>query len=140
MAEYWKRRASLVGTAKPADRGISGRGGRRLMQHAAMPLTREELDDLSASTLAHYNTRADEYWQGTRDHDVSQNIATLLRHIASAAPASRRKGGRVLRESAAWPHVASSARHCVGRHTGSAGFAALARLAGVPKLNHAQQT
>jgi len=58
------------------------------MQHAAMPLTREELDHLSASTLAHYNTRAEEYWQGTRDHDVSQNIATLLRHIERAAPLS----------------------------------------------------
>ncbi len=58
------------------------------MQHAAMPLTREELDHLSASTLAHYNTRAQDYWQGTRDHDVSQNIATLLRHIESAAPLS----------------------------------------------------
>jgi len=53
-----------------------------------MPLTREELDRLSASTLAHYNTRAEEYWQGTRDHDVSQNIATLLRHIESAPPLS----------------------------------------------------
>ena len=58
------------------------------MQHAAMPLTREELDHLSGSTLAHYNTRAEEYWQGTRDHDVSQNIATLLRHIEWAAPLS----------------------------------------------------
>jgi SAM-dependent methyltransferase len=59
---------------------------RHLMQHAAMPLTREELDHACASTLAHYNTRAEEYWQGTRDHDVNQNIATLLRHIESAAP------------------------------------------------------
>ena len=58
------------------------------MQHAAMPLTREELDHVAASTLAHYNTRAEEYWQGTRDHDVSQNIATLLRHIEGAAPLS----------------------------------------------------
>jgi len=53
-----------------------------------MPLTREELDHLSASTLAHYDTRAEEYWQGTRDHDVSQNIATLLRLIEGAAPLS----------------------------------------------------
>ena len=58
------------------------------MQHAAMPLTCEELDHAAASTLAHYNTRAEEYWQGTRDHDVSQNIAALLRHIKSAAPLS----------------------------------------------------
>ena len=53
---------------------------------AAMPLAREELDHLSASALAHYNLRAEAYWQGTRGHDVSQNIARLLRHIQKAAP------------------------------------------------------
>ncbi len=51
-----------------------------------MPLTREELDRITTSTLAHYDQRAEDYWQGTRDHDVSQNIATLLRHIERAAP------------------------------------------------------
>jgi SAM-dependent methyltransferase len=51
-----------------------------------MPLTPEELDRIAASTLAHYNLHADAYWQGTRDHDVSQNIATLLRHLPGAAP------------------------------------------------------
>ena len=53
-----------------------------------MPLTREELDHIAASTLAHYDERAEDYWQGTRDHDVSQNIATLLRHTERAAPLS----------------------------------------------------
>jgi SAM-dependent methyltransferase len=56
------------------------------MQDAAMPLTPNELDHLTASTLAHYDTHAEDYWQGTRDHDVSQNIATLLRHIQRPAP------------------------------------------------------
>ncbi len=51
-----------------------------------MPLTLEELDQIAGSTLAHYDERAEDYWQGTRDHDVSQNIATLLRHIETAAP------------------------------------------------------
>ena len=58
------------------------------MQNAAMPLTREQLDHISASTIAHYDMRAEAYWQGTRDHDVSQNITTLLRHIDGAAPLS----------------------------------------------------
>ena len=58
------------------------------MQHAAMPLTREELDHIATSTLAHYDERAEDYWQGTCDHDVSQNIATLLRYIETAAPLS----------------------------------------------------
>jgi len=88
MAEYGKRRASLVCGAKLAGQCISSRSAGHLMQNAAMPLTREQLDHISASTLTHYNTRAEAYWQGTRDHDVSQNIATLLRHVEGAAPLS----------------------------------------------------
>ncbi len=33
-------------------------------------------------TLEHYNQRAEEFWAGTRDHDVSQNIAAMLHYIA----------------------------------------------------------
>ncbi len=43
-------------------------------------------DDISRRTLEHYDSRADEFWQGTRDHDVSQNMAALLRHIEDATP------------------------------------------------------
>ena len=51
-----------------------------------MPLNAEELERAAARTLAHYNQRAQEFWQGTRDHDVSQNIAALLQHIEAAPP------------------------------------------------------
>ena len=44
----------------------------------ASPITRR--------TLAHYDERAESFWEGTRDHDVSQNIATLLRHIEAPKP------------------------------------------------------
>ena len=37
-------------------------------------------------TLAHYHGRAEAFWEGTRDHDVSQNIEALLRHIHGAPP------------------------------------------------------
>jgi SAM-dependent methyltransferase len=37
-------------------------------------------------TLEHYNQYAEEFWQGTRDHDVSQNIAALLQYIRNEAP------------------------------------------------------
>ncbi|MCF8151994.1 MAG: class I SAM-dependent methyltransferase [Burkholderiaceae bacterium] len=37
-------------------------------------------------TLAHYQTRAEAFWQGTRHHDVEQNIEALLRHIQAAPP------------------------------------------------------
>jgi SAM-dependent methyltransferase len=37
-------------------------------------------------TLAHYNERAAQFRDATRDHDVSQNIAALLRHIVATPP------------------------------------------------------
>ncbi|MCF8179016.1 MAG: class I SAM-dependent methyltransferase [Sulfuritalea sp.] len=37
-------------------------------------------------TLEHYHTRAEAFWQGTRDHDVMQNIDALLRHIRGTPP------------------------------------------------------
>jgi len=44
------------------------------------------LERIAAVTLAHYNQHADEYWAGTRDHDVSQNVEALLRHIVAEPP------------------------------------------------------
>ena len=51
-----------------------------------MQLTPEDLQRIAARTLAHYNQRAQAYWEGTRDHDVSQNITALLQYIETAAP------------------------------------------------------
>ena len=45
-----------------------------------------DLDAIAAATLSHYDLNADGYEEGTRDHDVSQNIATLLRHIDAPKP------------------------------------------------------
>ena len=45
-----------------------------------------ELHEISARTLAHYEKSAEDFRTGTRDHDVSQNIAALLRHIEGAPP------------------------------------------------------
>ena len=45
-----------------------------------------DLGQISAQTLQHYNERAAEFWQGTRDHDVRQNIEALLRHVRGAPP------------------------------------------------------
>lgn len=53
-----------------------------------MPLTPDEFDHIATATLAYYDAHAQDYRHGTRDHDVSQNIATLLRHLPSAAPLS----------------------------------------------------
>ncbi len=51
-----------------------------------MPLTSDDLAHIASLTLAHYDARADSFWEGTRDHDVTQNIAALLRHIESTPP------------------------------------------------------
>lgn len=41
---------------------------------------------VSARTVEHYNARAQEFWEGTREHDVRQNIEALLRHIRGEPP------------------------------------------------------
>ncbi len=51
-----------------------------------MGLKSQELARIAELTLEHYERRADDFWRGTRDHDVSQNIAELLRHIEGEPP------------------------------------------------------
>jgi len=42
--------------------------------------------EVSARTLAHYEASAADFWQGTKDHDVSQNYAALLDAIGTPPP------------------------------------------------------
>ena len=51
-----------------------------------MKLKPQDLDRISALTLEHYNQRAGDFFEGTRDHDVSQNISALLDHIEGGLP------------------------------------------------------
>lgn len=51
------------------------------MQHTA-----EDLERIAAQTLAHYDQNAQGFWEGTRDHDVSQNIDAMLQHIVATSP------------------------------------------------------
>jgi SAM-dependent methyltransferase len=51
-----------------------------------MKLTSNDLAQITASTLGHYDERAQQFWEGTRDHDVRQNIEALLRHIVTDPP------------------------------------------------------
>jgi len=48
----------------------------------------DELARIAARTLAHYDAGAEAFWEGTRDHDVRQNVAALLRHMESGPHAS----------------------------------------------------
>ena len=56
---------------------------RRADAHPAEP---SDLKTITSVTLEHYETRAQDFRAGTRDHDVSQNIAALLRHIEGDGP------------------------------------------------------
>ena len=87
-------------------------------------LAQEELATIAARTLESYEQRAESFWEGTRDHDVSQNIRALLRHIEGVPPyAILDLGcgpGRDLKTLRAFGHAP------VGLE-GSARFAAMAR-------------
>ncbi|HKA32201.1 MAG TPA: class I SAM-dependent methyltransferase [Candidatus Binatia bacterium] len=50
------------------------------MKHA------DDLRKISDVTLGFYDDHAEEFWRGTKDHDVSQNIDSLLRHIEAPPP------------------------------------------------------
>ena len=82
------------------------------------------MDEVSRRTLAHYDRRAEDFWAGTRDHDVRRNIEALLGRIEGAAPFTILDfgcgPGRDLKVFADLGHVA------VGLE-GSARFAAMAR-------------
>ncbi|HEY1555361.1 MAG TPA: class I SAM-dependent methyltransferase [Kofleriaceae bacterium] len=42
--------------------------------------------DTSKRTLRHYEVSAESFWEGTRDHDVSQNIDAFLAAITESPP------------------------------------------------------
>ena len=51
-----------------------------------MKLNPNDLDKITDSTVGHYDQRAEDFWEGTRDHDVSQNIESLLRYLEGEPP------------------------------------------------------
>jgi len=87
----------------------------------------QDIEAVSVRTLEHYDRNAEDFWRGTRDHDVSQNIGALLRHIEGEPPFTILDfgcgPGRDLKAIADLGHVA------VGLD-GSARFAEMARAHG----------
>jgi len=57
-----------------------------LRDYIGHELNPQDLEKIAHLTLEHYNQYAEEFWQGTRDHDVSQNIAALLQYIRNEPP------------------------------------------------------
>ena len=45
-----------------------------------------DLEDISRRTLDSYVQRAESFWEGTRHHDVSENVAALLQSITAPPP------------------------------------------------------
>lgn len=89
-----------------------------------MKLDPHDLEKISSLTLEHYDKAAEDFWAGTRDHDVSQNIAALLQYIEGEPPFTILDlgcgPGRDLKAFAERSHIA------IGLE-GAARFAAMAR-------------
>ena len=89
-----------------------------------MKLKPRDLEKIADLTLDHYNRSAEDLWEGTRDHNVSQNIDALLQAIEGEPPfAILDLGcgpGRDLKVFAELGHLATGLE-------GSARFAEMAR-------------
>ena len=87
----------------------------------------KDLETAASLTLEHYDKRAENFWEGTRGHDVSQNIAALLQYIEGQPPFTILDlgcgPGRDLKAFAELGHIA------IGLE-GSARFTAMARQQG----------
>ena len=57
------------------------------------PADMSDRNEMIAATLRHYDSVSETFWEGTRDHDVSQNYDALLRAIN---PEKTRKGLKIL--------------------------------------------
>jgi SAM-dependent methyltransferase len=56
------------------------------LENRLMKFSSPDLQYIAEATLAHYAQRAESFWDGTRDHDVSQHISALLAHIEAESP------------------------------------------------------
>jgi SAM-dependent methyltransferase len=89
-----------------------------------MKLSSRDLGKIAAITLDDYDRTADAFWEGTRDHDVSQNISALLQYITAEPPFKLLDfgcgPGRDLKTLTSLGHIATGLE-------GSARFTAMAR-------------
>jgi SAM-dependent methyltransferase len=60
----------------------------RMVRPLATKPNAHALKRVASLTLQHYDEHAESFRDGTHDHDVSQNIAALLKHIEANPPAA----------------------------------------------------
>lgn len=49
-------------------------------------MTSADIARIAKATLESYAVRAGEFWEGTKDHDVSQNVCAFLAHVVAPPP------------------------------------------------------
>jgi SAM-dependent methyltransferase len=107
--------------------GVTGLCPDRAIAMSSKAPPADELEKIASGTLAHYEHSAQQFRAGTAEHDVSQNIAALLRHISAPAPFTILDfgcgPGRDLKSFAELGHIA------IGLD-GAAPFVAMARETG----------
>jgi hypothetical protein len=59
---------------------------RKGASYGSLRLDVEQSRRMSEMTIAYYDRMAETYWDGTRDHDVSQNYTALLDAIETDPP------------------------------------------------------
>lgn len=74
--------------ASPLLRAAHWAAPKALSSECALRMS-EQIQQLTQRTLGHYSRRAAQFWEGTKDHDVSQNRDALLRHLPSDDGKSR---------------------------------------------------
>ena len=52
----------------------------------SITLSSSDLQYISKQTVGHYDDSAESFWEGTRDHDVLQNVHALLNAIEGSGP------------------------------------------------------
>ena len=82
----WARRALWALHPSEFKSSVSRRLNLHMDAKTNSTLSTRQLAQITERTLGHYDTRADGFWEGTRDHDVSQNIAALLEAITVTPP------------------------------------------------------
>src|SRR5439155_18712146 len=79
---------SATGELLVTVREAAGMSNREDESYRSLRVDVEQSRRMSEMTIAYYDRTAEAYWDGTRDHDVSQNYTSLLDAIENDPPYS----------------------------------------------------